>query len=377
MFPEEIIKILQKYQNEIYQSTMTDINMDMKHMLKLLKDVQNCLSNRLYDIISSDSLNDDNSDERLFDIKVLKQQIAYMNEIVTSLPIKKDANIEVAEEINPTIDGFTDKICTYIADDDICPICNVKLTSHTIYYQEKEHNKILERTVKWYKCLSCNRLFALDYDISDFKNKNTNIVFSKKYYKKLLFNDAIVIFNINRCSSHNHKIQDLTCDLPIILPNGKVNQVSVPIIYCKTCNRHIMLKSVYDKLKGVPACMVIDETYSKTTFTENDFLYGDKGGSKLYKYGYNVNCTDKLTEEQRHTILTMQLLSNNITKGEICSILDTNISSGNKRKNSKKDWSKAVEKWEADKNFVQNIDLEKESQKINIDRIILKFCNGN
>ena len=134
-----------------------------------------------------------------------------------------------------------------------------------------------------------------------------------------------------------------------------------------------MLKSEYDRLKGIPACVIINETYNRTHYTENDFFYGDRGGSKLYQYGYNVNCADKLTVEQRHAILTMQLLANNITKGEIYSILDTNISSGMKRKDSKKDWSKAVEKWKADKEFVSGLDLEKEAQKYSIDRLILKY----
>ena len=134
-----------------------------------------------------------------------------------------------------------------------------------------------------------------------------------------------------------------------------------------------MLKSDYDRINGIPACIIIDETYSKREYSENDFFYGENSGSKLYQHGYNVNCNDNLTVEQRHTILTMQLLSNNITKGEICSILDTNINRGENRKQSKRDWSKAVAKWKSDKEFVMNIDLEKEAKRINIDRLILKF----
>lgn len=268
---------------------------------------------------------------------------------------------------------FTRKVCPYIVNDDLCPFCNVKLISHNIFYQEKNNGVICDKSIKWHKCPNCKKLFALDHDIIDFNSTNTNVEFNTKYYNKVLFHDTIVIFNINKCSSHNHEIEDLTCELPIIKSNGEVEYTSVPIIYCKTCKRYIMLKSVYDGLNGVPACIIINETRNKNDYTENDFQHGDNGGSKLYQYGYNVNCNDNLTVEQRHTILSMQLLSNNLTKGEICSTLDTNINNGLKRKSSKRDWSNAVSKWKADKEFVQKINLERENEKININKLILKF----
>lgn len=60
-----------------------------------------------------------------------------------------------------------------------------------------------------------------------------------------------------------------------------------------------MLKSTYDTINGIPACIIIDDTNSSNQqYTENDFIYGENSGSKLHQYGYNVNNQDKLTEEQ-------------------------------------------------------------------------------
>lgn len=178
------------------------------------------------------------------------------------------------------------------------------------------------------------------------------------------------------CSKQNHDIEDIICDIPITKSDGDIAYESVRISHCKKCNKYVLLKSDFDSLDGIPACCVIDETHPKSNSDNSDFNYEEKGGSKLYQYGYSVNCSDKLTDEQRHSILLMQLLSENMTKGEICSTLDTNIQSGLKRKDSKKDWSNAVAKWKADRKFVQYLDLEKEYDRIDIDRLILKFSTG-
>ena len=214
-------------------------------------------------------------------------------------------------------------------------------------------------------------------EIKDFYSYNTDIVFDKKYYNKLYHCDAIVVFDVNKCSKHNHRIEDLVCELPIINKEGYLEYQTIDIIHCKTCNRFVMLKSIYDSLHGTPVTPIIDDTYSTSNFTENDFYYGEKGGSKLRQYGYNVNCNDKLTVEQRQKILLVHLLAQDITQGEIYSILDTNINRGIHRADSKRDWSNAVEKWRMDKAYIQQLDLEMESKMIDIDKIILKFRRKN
>lgn len=368
MFPEEIIEILQKYQDSNC-NPIIKINKNISEIISHLEKINENIASQLHNHLTMK--NTDNTKELLNDSSTL---IEYINSI-KMLEISKSetnqgiATEEISEELTPI---FEKKVHPYIVSDDICPFCNVKLTNHTIFYQRNINNKLTNEIVLWDRCPACNKLFALDCEVDDFDFNNTNIIFNSEYCDKTEFNDAIVVSNINKCSNHNHKIEDVNCELPVIMSNGEIIQKIVPVIHCNTCRKYVMLKSTYNNLNGIPICVIIDETCSGS-FTENDFYYGDGSGSKLNQYGYNVNCVDKLSIEQRHTILKTLLLAKYITKGEIYSILDTNIKRGSNRNESRRNWSKAVEKWQSDKKYVENIDLDEETKKINIDKLILKY----
>lgn len=89
MFPDELVALIQKYQDDLFESTVNDISYNINEIIKSLKNVQNYLSNKLYDITSSDITKEDNSDEILADIKLLKQQIAYMSNLRKSSKTRK------------------------------------------------------------------------------------------------------------------------------------------------------------------------------------------------------------------------------------------------------------------------------------------------
>ncbi len=368
MFPEEVIEILQKYQDS-NRSQIICINKNISEIITHLEKINENIAYQLHEHLTMRDIS--GTKELLNDSSIL---IEYINSIkaigIFKLNVDQNTIIEeISEELAPI---FEKKVYSYLVSDDICPFCNVKLINHPIFYQRIINNKINNENVSWYKCPACGKLFVLDYDAEDFDFNKTNIVCNNEHWNKVQFNDAIVVSNINKCSKHNHKIEDLKCELPIIDENGEIIYQTVPIIHCNTCKKYIMLKSFYDNLKGIPLCMIIDETYTNS-FSENDFYYGEGSGSKLKQYGYNVNCNDNLTIEQRHTILKMLLLAKYITKGEIYSILDTNIKRGSNRNESKRDWSKAVGKWQSDKKYVEDIDLDEEIKKINIDKLILKY----
>lgn len=370
MLPKEIVDILIKYQGN-QNDPIYDINYSINKMngafyniVTSLKEVQMVLSSYLNNSITKDIVHD-NENEVLNDLKILR---TYINRIESFRICETQHEQEKLSEYIPRVSHLV-----YIIQDKKCPCCNKNLFPCTIKYRRKKDNILYEETVDWYICKMCHKKFAIVDEIKDFYSYNTDISFDKKYYNKMYHCDAIVIFNINKCSKHNHQIEDLICDLPIIDKDGNLKYQTIDIIHCKTCNRFIMLKSVYDNLHGTPVNPIIDDTYNTSNLTENDFYYGDKGGSKLRQYGYNVNCNDKLTVEQRQKILLVHLLAKDITQGEIYSILDTNINRGMHRIDSKRDWSNAVEKWKMDKAYVQQLDLESESKMINIDKIILKF----
>jgi len=76
MFPKEIIDILIRYQNEYwFPQTIEEINKNIQEIYNALKDVKTYLSNELYEINSSDSIEDNRSHEILNDIQSLKEKL--------------------------------------------------------------------------------------------------------------------------------------------------------------------------------------------------------------------------------------------------------------------------------------------------------------
>ena len=58
------------------------------------------------------------------------------------------------------------------------------------------------------------------------------------------------------------------------------------------------------------------------------------------------------------------------------SFLDVYIHSGELRKDSHKNWDNAVLKWKEDKEFVENFEDEQLVEKINIQRIVLRYTRN-
>jgi hypothetical protein len=356
MIPDDIIDILQKYQDDVAEE-ISVINLSIERISDALNTVNNILTNTLHkSVMDVNETNIKREYELLHDSQVLRDYTRIINPVLFK-------NVEIQN----TREQILHVICKAV-----CPTCERKLIEFPLQQTICDNSNIDSKSIKCYKCPQCNNeIFILENDAEDIDTSNIQLDF--KYYNKISFEDVIVIFNINKCSKHNHKIEDLSCELPLISPSGEIISQLIPIIHCKTCRRYIMLKSDYDKLKGVPLCQINDESHScsKNSFSENDFIYSNSGGSKLKQYGYNVNCHDKLTTEQRRQILLIQLLSKNITKSEIYSILDTNINNGLNRVGSKKDWTNAVNKWKADRQYIESLDLK--SSDIDIKKITLKF----
>ena len=137
-----------------------------------------------------------------------------------------------------------------------------------------------------------------------------------------------------------------------------------------------MLKDIYDNLDGVPVCAIIDETKLQTVHNCNEiYITENTKGSKLTQYGYNVNCIDKLSATQRRNILLMQLLSGNMERTEIISIINSDIQRCESSMNngSKRDLREAIQKWKEDKEFVEKVLIERGYQYVKVSKIILQY----
>lgn len=374
MLPDEIVKILERYKNSNRQ-TFDDICCNMNKIIYNLNLFNESISLELQHLLSNHKINDTN--------QLYNDCIALCNYIDSIKPLQEQekdfvehvAKEETEEIIVPQVpNNILESIKLYLCEDNLCPECECNMNEVYTDYSQNINGAYIQNKVSFYKCECCGKYFIPDYDAVDIDITNTNLIFDTKYYNKItLFDDVYVTTNINYHSSKNHKLEDIDGKLNIILPNGEIITKIVCVTYCRFCKRYYMLKSTYDNLNGIPICSIIDETKVKQEST--DTILFDSKGSKLTQYGYNVNCIEKLTDTQRRRILTIQLLSKNMQKNEIISILDTNIERAESllKNKSKRDMSNALRKWRDDKNFVLNVILEECNKQIDIYRLILKY----
>lgn len=375
MFPDELIQILQKYKEEMWLSHIENLNKNFKQTISLLKGLRNHLADKLYDIYTSDSLDNSADCEILSsEISLLKQQILNYIKLQEATQTYCGFTTEISEELTCQTVDFDEYTHIHICCENVCPKCIEKLNPISIYYQRKISSVSNRESVSGFRCPVCGSLYMIDSDFEKLDCNNTNIEIHTKRYNKLnIQNEVYVVTDVNKCSVNNHDLDDILGTIPIIDSEGNTTFAYVDIIRCKTCNKYIMLKSTYQNIKDFLACQVIDETREAINKANNSISDYDSTGSKLSQLGYNVNCVDKLTEKQRETLLAAIISSKLLTQGEIIGNIDRNISSGRNRIGTKKDWSNAISKWEHDKKFIQSFDIEHSSDDINICKIILKY----
>lgn len=364
MLLEEIIKLLKKYQNEYwYSQTIEEVNKSIQNITNTLKDVQTYLSNKLYEINTSDSIEDDGESEIQNDIKSIKKQMRDIKNIYSIMPTNEKYN----EDTNII---FNKKVNVFLVSDEICPVCTYKIKSHLVRYYRVVDNQLKNEDVMWHICEVCGKLFVLDYEAEEFVFNNTNIILDRKYYDiipPIDINSVIVLGNTLKCS-YNHNTNDLTAKIPVLNENGEIYYVDTRASYCSICNRFTILKDEFDKISDIITCKVIDVTSSynpegqtQTNETEND-------GSILKFYGYNVQTQKNISEQQRHIILSSVIEAGIMTRRQVVDLLEINI----KRKSTRPDCASAIQKWKDDINFVDTYKT-KELPKVVFDKIILKY----
>lgn len=367
MHLKEIIELLKKYQNEYwYPQTIEEVNKSIQNITNVLKDVQTYLSNKLYEINTSDFIEDSGESEIQNDIKSIKKQMKDIRNIYSIIPTNEKYN----EDTNAIFDK---KVNVFLVSDEICPVCTYKIKSHLVRYYRIVDNQLKNEDVIWHICEVCGKLFVLDYEAEEFDFNNTNIVLDKKYYDVIPpmdINSVIVLGNTLKCS-FNHNINDITAQIPVLNENGELYYVETRASYCSVCNRFTILKDDFDKISDIVTCKVIDETSSckpgdqaQTNETEND-------GSILKYYGYNVQTQKNISEQQRHIILSSVIEADIMTREQVVDLLNINI----KRKSTRPDCQLAIQKWKEDINFVNTYKTE-ELPKVVFDKIILKYTKG-
>lgn len=365
MFPEEIIRILKKYQSDNTE-IIDDINMSIEHIKSLLQQINKIIAKKTYDLMQ-DEEPDNNVNELMDESKIIRKYI----KSIQSIDVWKENNynIEISKEFTSPI--FNGNVKVFLLSDDLCPFCNIKLSQHIIHYQKLLDNKLERENVSWHWCKICRNLFCIDYEIEDFNFDNTNIVLNKTKYENIIPLDicsVVILKNTLKCSS-NHDVVDVIAKIPTLDSFGNVSYVRVSASYCRTCKRYTILKEDFDKIDNILLCNVIDETQNSVPNdnAENNFEL-EQNKSLLAQYGYNVQTKKDISKEQRHIILASIIEAQILSKRGVIDHLTTLIERGSKIEK----WKLATSKWKEDRDYINSYNLG-ELPEVILDKIILKY----
>lgn len=209
------------------------------------------------------------------------------------------------------------------------------------------------------------------FDILEFRdncyNKNRETQKQEKTNIILGLHDIVVLSNTLNCDI-NHKIHDVRAGLPILDEDGEVNIVYVIASYCENCNRYTITKEVFNNIKGVILCEILNNKGKLPENKDEAEIEIEQQQSILYRYGYNVKASENLSSKQRHIIIASLVEANILTRIQIIDHLTSLINRGGKIEN----WKQAVDKWKQDRHFTKNYKKEKLPSVIP-ERILLKY----
>lgn len=175
---KKLIDILDKYKNENWcPDIASNIDNNIHNIIKKLKDAKENLSQKLYEINLSDELQEDNIINNIQnDIKTVKQLMIYFTEM--------RENLFHITKLKTNQMMFDSRLNIFVIDDDLCPICNVKLFPLCVDY-----HKIIDDVIFYnvfengYECPCCKKKFAMQHDINDIDFIHANITFDYQYLK--------------------------------------------------------------------------------------------------------------------------------------------------------------------------------------------------
>lgn len=186
--------------------------------------------------------------------------------------------------------------------------------------------------------------------------KPQTIVRKKPFNNKVIETTGFLTrTTIKRCSAENHTIEDIKVVVRVLNREYEVTSEIVPAVYCRTCNKYYLLESDYKSLlkKGIILCNVVEESYWTSPSKKGFYITNNE--SLLHKMGYNVSANSNMYKNERRAILKAAIECKLMTKAEVLSHLDYLIARSRKRDNL----ADAVEKWEGDRQYVQDLTTDK------------------
>ena len=178
--------------------------------------------------------------------------------------------------------------------------------------------------------------------------RSTDLMDKANGLPRIRVQDFVVKGNSFRCENANHEVVDIEAVVDVLNKRTlATNTFILPAGYCKTCNTFFILDSVFEHLKtqGIILCRIEDEK----DYHNTNAKFNLAAESILMQYGYSVSKARNLSRSARQSILAIMIDSSILTKSGIISYLDFFI----RQRKSQKMYADAIEKWEEDREFVQ------------------------
>lgn len=137
-------------------------------------------------------------------------------------------------------------------------------------------------------------------------------------------------------------------------------------MYCAACEDYYIYEREYRKLakKGILLCRVVEQSYWKNS---NSYA-GRREQSLLNMLGYNVNANVGLTAKQRRTLLLVIIENNLMSAFQIIDFLEGLC----REREYMERYEAAIEKWESDIHYLQDLMINDEIPPIKVGTIIHK-----
>ncbi len=177
-----------------------------------------------------------------------------------------------------------------------------------------------------------------------------------KEYDRIEFADIVVKTNIYKCNK-KHKIEQIQAKVEVVNSFGEIIEILCPAGYCQNCNCYFILEEDFERLKkrGIILCQIVSEEIYRTG--NSNYSINLKAESVLHQAGYNVSSATNLSDIQRREILKRVVDYELYSISGLCSFLDYLIDKNLQVR--RRDMSSAISKWQSDRNFISNYNIEK------------------
>lgn len=220
--------------------------------------------------------------------------------------------------------------------------------SYTLgYFLNEPEDDVFDQVSFFYLKLHINDCLSFNFSRLPFEEISPLLTLLQANY--ISIEDVVVRTNNAFCTHHHHRLERIQAYI-CIHNQFDIHEVESELSYCPKCDTYFMSEVEFARLSklGTLGCRI---------FTEHEYIPIAQGNtasqwkptSLLRSYGYNVNATDNLSANQRHSILAFIYENDIMSLDEITQFIEWLAS-----RNQSPRYNNARKKWQEDIDFLRN-----------------------